>query len=181
MLIKVLAVEEPQKIQKGKSNWLEASVSYKDLELGKVSGKKLVSFKYPDVWKFFQSVNVGAEVNVTLEKIDEYWQWTSVNGENLDNPKQEAASNNPQAQRFITPVQTYKPTYETPEERAWKQILIVRQSSVTAAIAILQSAKNVLAVENVLATASQIEAWVNRDKAIQSLIDMPSELPAEVV
>lgn len=53
-----------------------------------------------------------------------------------------------------------KSTYETPEERAKKQVYIVRQSSVNAAIALLKTDKRVPAKEEIADTAQFFEAYV---------------------
>jgi hypothetical protein len=57
-------------------------------------------------------------------------------------------------------------TYETPEERAQRQVLIVRQSSVSSAIAVLGAgAKAPLKLEEVLTTAQAIADFVFQVKS----------------
>jgi hypothetical protein len=54
------------------------------------------------------------------------------------------------------PIASPKNTYETADERAHKQVYIVRQSSISSAIALLPKAK----VEDILQTAKQFEEYV---------------------
>lgn len=56
-----------------------------------------------------------------------------------------------------TPHASPKSTYETPEERAKKQVYIVRQSSISAAIAYIGKAAT---IEQLLTTAKAFEAYV---------------------
>ena len=53
-----------------------------------------------------------------------------------------------------------KSTYETPEERAKRQVLIVRQSSLSSAIELLKTDKKSPTVPEVLQVAKQFEAYV---------------------
>ena len=52
-------------------------------------------------------------------------------------------------------------SYETPEERALRQVLIVRQSNISSAVALLSvGGKSALKVEDVLVVAKQLEQYV---------------------
>lgn len=178
MKIKVLSVDKPQSIQKGKSQWEQMDVSYKNLETGKISGKTLISFKYPEVWKFFKEVDSGTEVNVHIEKIGEFWHWTGT-GDEVAQDKQADWPSKSVASPSAAPTSKYvNRDYETAEERAWRQILIVRQSSVSNAIASLRTEKAAPpSLDAILAAAAEIENWVNRNKAVQALVDLNDDIP----
>lgn len=128
-----------------------AEVAYKDHE-GKVSGKKIMSFVNKDVFNQVSKAKGGDVFDVTLAKDDAgYWQWTSITAltgitTNTNAPKANASP---------------KSTYETPEERAQKQVYIVRQSSLTNAIALANATGDKLATpESIIAVAKQFEAYV---------------------
>lgn len=71
------------------------------------------------------------------------------------------------------PVPT-KPTYETPAERAERQILIVRQSMVKAAIDFVNGQQQEVGVSEVLKIAQQFEAYV---LSLGSVADMENDIP----
>jgi hypothetical protein len=65
-----------------------------------------------------------------------------------------------------------KSTYETPEERAKRQVLIVRQSSLSSAIELLGvGAKSPAKVDDVIAVAKQFEGYVFGDENVK--VDQP--------
>ena len=76
-----------------------------------------------------------------------------------------------------------KSTYETPEERAKKQVYIIRQSSLSAAIGSLSvGAKSALKASDVIAVAEEYYAWVMQspEAAVkQDLFDMPNDMQVE--
>lgn len=52
--------------------------------------------------------------------------------------------------------------YETPDEREWNRVRIVRQSTLAQAVNVLKTDKTVPNVDEVLALASKFEEFVNR-------------------
>lgn len=71
-------------------------------------------------------------------------------------------------------------TYETPEERAIKQRLIVRQSSLSAAIEILKEDKKTpLNLENATALADSLTAWVyeSGNATANQIPDLGDDIP----
>lgn len=74
-------------------------------------------------------------------------------------------------------------TYETPQERAVRQRLIVRQSSLSAAIEILKEDKKTpLNLENATALADSLTQWVfevqgGKDAAMQNIQDLGDDIP----
>lgn len=108
---------------KGKYKMLE--VAYKAAD-GKVSAKKLMSFTFPDVFKVISSAKTGDVLSVTTVKNDKgFWDWTAVEqGSGTETATKATGASN------TTP----RSTYETAEERANRQVLIVRQSSLSNAV-----------------------------------------------
>lgn len=101
----------------------------------------------------------GDKFTAEMEKEGEFWNWKKLSKGVAENtaPKQEA---NASAGK-----QPYTPrpndTYETKEERGQRQVMIVRQSSLTAALKLLelQGAKKPTA-NDVVSIAAEFEAWV---------------------
>ena len=160
MRIKVLAVSPAQEVNKGKNTYSTMDVSFKNVDTGKIAGKTLISFKYPDLWNFFKTIVPETTVDVVVEKQGEFWNWVTaaIAPEVEGNPLTGALAG---GQGFTTPAWT-KPVsnYETREERSWRQVMIVRQSSVGYAVNLLKTEKNIPSLEEVLDVAKRIEQYV---------------------
>ena len=149
MLINILSVTI-ETVPTAKGSYQKASVAYKD-DKGKVTGKNIVSFIYPKVWEVISKAVGGERYDVTNEKIGENWNWTAITklGEG-EVPAAKAPTSTPAG----------KSTYETPEERAIKQVYIVRQSSISSAIAYATGVKAVKSVDDLLNIAKSFENYV---------------------
>mgnify|MGYP001576190980 FL=1 len=133
-----------------KGKYQQASVIYKGSD-GKVANKSVVSFVNKEVYTKLKDAQPGDLFEVESEKDDKgYWQWTKVNGvgKNVGGTAPAVGKVSPRS------------TYETPEERAAKQIYIVRQSSISASIALLKDVKHTPSVEEVIETAKAFEKYV---------------------
>lgn len=151
--IQILTVEDENR---GKYNML--TVNYKDLGLNKVSSKKLMSFKFPDLYKTLKSASGGDTFKINTEKNGEYRDWVSiVDGDSAPTTN---ASPSTGGSNKAAGNPTPKSTYETAEERAARQRLIVRQSSLTAAINILNSGTKKVDAKEVYSLAEDLTAWV---------------------
>jgi hypothetical protein len=159
---------------KGKYNQLE--VTYKNLEAGKVESKKLMSFVQPDQpYKALADAKAGNVFTVTMEKEESskdgksYWVWKQA--EQAAPGAASKMSTAPTTTGYTAP----KSNYETPEERAKKQVYIVRQSSLSNAIALLSvGAKLPPSTELVLQEAQKFTDFVFSEPKV-SLADMPSD------
>lgn len=151
MQIEILKVDVTQATNtKGKS-YNVAEVAYKNLDNGKVEGKKIVDFANKEVFGILSGAKSGTVFFVTAVKNEKsgYWDWAELT------PASGAPASGP-AKASPAP----KSNYETPEERAAKQVFIVRQSSVSSAIALLKTDKNVPKIEEVIDVAKVIENYV---------------------
>ncbi len=152
MLIQIIDVGTVQQesTKKGKS-YQSIEVTYKN-DQGQVSAKKLVSFANPSMFKEAQGWNKGDQIDVRTEKDENgYWQWTGVNA--AGTPKQENVA--PKETRVTGS------NYETKEERAQRQLYIIRQSSISSAVSLLSAgAKSSPSVEVVLDTAEKFYDYV---------------------
>lgn len=177
--IKVLNTEDTNK---GKYNQLE--VTYRDLNNGKTTSKKVMSFTAKEVYTSLKSAPIGSEWFVVSEKEGEYWQWKAVRPADATESQayQEAVAGKPSGSKS-TPAP--KSTYETPEERAARQRLIVRQSSLTAAVGILTVGAKKVDAEEVKSLAEELCAWVfetEKPKAlaagvVTSVEDLTEDIP----
>ena len=154
---------------KGKYKQLE--VAYKGQD-GKVSSKKIMSFAAPDVFKTLSSSKQGDEFSVVTVKNDKgYWDWTEVTqGTGGGAVKSAGATASPRS------------TYETPEERAARQVLIVRQSSVSNAIEFYKlNAKKQPAPQDIVELAKFFENYVYGKNATPAteggIAEMSDDIP----
>ena len=155
MQITVIDVGTPNThAAKNGRSYQSLEVTYKGVD-GKVGNKKLMSFTNPTVFKAAQEWSKGTVVDVTTQKDDQgYWQWTAIGGEVM---AQEAPSK-PAAAGVN---RTTGSNYETKEERAARQVYIVRQSSISAAVSTLTvGAKSAPSADSIIELAKQFEAYV---------------------
>ena len=168
MLINIVDVGAPNThAAKNGRSYQSIEVTYKN-DQGQTQSKKLMSFSNPTVFNHIRDLNKGDALNVTTEKdANGYWQWTGIGGDN-------AVSETKQA----TPATGGRVTgsnYETKEERAARQILIVRQSSLASAVELLGAGKS---VEDVIATAKQFEAYVfSKSTGIDAINELVDDIP----
>jgi hypothetical protein len=154
MQIKVVAVEILT-VPTAKGSYQTAEVTYKNVSFdNKVETKKLMSFTFKSVFDTIKNAQTGDTFTVSRSKNDKgYWDWTDIAAGNAA-----PATGEKEVAKAGTPVT--KSSFETAEERAKKQVYIVRQSSISAAIETLKTDKKNPTVEEVIAVAKQYEAYV---------------------
>ena len=153
----VVAVEhEVQVAKNGGGTYPGTRFSYRD-EAGALKEKGIHNnaFKFNATLKTqLSNLNPGQKFVMDIEKKGEFWNINSVL------PVEQAET---QVAKSVDSPYTNKPsvspksTYETPEERAKKQVYIVRQSSITAAI---NYRGTKVSIEDIITTAKQFEAYV---------------------
>jgi hypothetical protein len=176
MNITILSVDI-KTVPTAKGSYQTADVAYKNNSFqGKVEGKKVMSFgATKDSFSTLALAQPGESYEVTIVKNDKgYNDWVSM-------AKAEAGANSPAVSAPAggkAPAATPRSTYETPEERAQRQVLIVRQSSLSAAVnLLLAGAKTPPPVENVLALAKQFEDFVFGKQALGPISEMSDDFP----
>jgi len=107
------------------------------------------------------NASFGDVFNVSRVKNDKgFWDWTAVSTGDLGS---DAGATSAATSGYVAPIKTGtvvpKSNYETAEERAARQILIVRQSSVSSAVE-LAVANKVKDPSEVINIARQFEAYV---------------------
>jgi hypothetical protein len=151
MIIEIIDVGSPESVKTGKGQYQTLQVSFKN-EQGQVQGKKLMSFSNPAVFKDIQGYAKGDRVDVLTVKEGDYWQWKAIDKEGEAPPRPAAAPTSTGGGGKVI-----GSNYETAEERARRQVYIIRQSSLGTAVELLGSGA---AVADVINTAKQFEAYV---------------------
>ena len=175
--IEVINVQSSTKPAKN-GTYTQLDVAYKRVDTGKIEGKKVMSFVNKDIFNLFSKASAGQVYDITTEKVGEYWQWTEASvasgsgSASIDAPASKAFNASPAP----------KSTYETAEERAKRQILIVRQSSLAQAVDILSvnPGKDKLSLEDVLHLADKLVSWVFETAPPPSMDigDMDNDIPS---
>jgi len=131
------------------------------------------TLKYnPSLAEQLKGIAAGDNVVIDKEKEGDFWKVKSVTKNGSSAPTNETpASNGTTAKSTAAP----RSTYETPEERAARQVMIVRQSSLSTAVNLLAAnggKKN--SVKEVIKAAQEFEAYVMGmsfdDGTIESLV-----------
>lgn len=139
-------------------------------ERGENKTWKQMSFANPKVYDVLKAAKAGEVYQVTTGKNDkDFTVWSAIE-------KTDSIASTPSKQA-ATP---YKSTYETAEERALKQRLIVRQSALNQAVASLTpGAKAPIEFEKATALAEQYMEWVYEQPTVEvpSLLEMENDIP----
>jgi len=154
MLINIVDVGEPNThAAKNGRTYQSIEVTYKN-DQGQVANKKLMSFSNPTVFNHIKDLTKGTAINVTTVKdANGYWQWTGIG--------EDAVIGTIDAKPAATGGRVTGSKYETKEERAARQILIVRQSSLSSAVAlIVATSTEPTTTDNVIKIAKQFESYV---------------------
>lgn len=163
-----------------RGSYQELEVVYKNLTFqGKVESKKIMSFGAgANSFKALAEASAGTTWEITVVKNDKgYNDWT------VASPSDGVTQAATQAVSKAATTPAPRSNYETPEERAQRQVLIVRQSSLSSAVAMLTAgAKTPPKVEDVLALASRLEGFVFgiKDPGPTGFDDLPNFEEAEV-
>lgn len=166
--VEVLGITSETKPTSKGTTYVMLDVAFKNLTTGKTEGKKLVPFGDSEaVYKVFKDAKPGNQFTVTSEKGEKYWSWTGATA---------VAPGSIKGSEVSAKVTVPKSTYETPEERAKKQVYIVKQSSISNAIELLSvGAKSPANVQTVLDVAQKFTDWVLTEKPA-SLMEMQDDL-----
>lgn len=177
MIITIVNVSAPE--SRGTYQFVE--VVYKD-DQGRVNNRKVMSFgKTAQTFKDIQGYSSGEQVEVqtvreTGKDGQPYNNWVAVGpvGSLGASTPQEAS---PRPAANAAPAARSGSTYETPEERAKKQVYIVRQSSISAAIGTLAiGGKPTPDAKVVIDLAKKYEAYVfGLDVANETKQDLAAE------
>lgn len=174
MQIQILNVSiQTQPTKTGKTYQL-ADVAYKNLSFqGKIEGKKIMSFGVTaESFKTLSTAQPGDTFEVEVVKnAAGYNDWVGMSKSDGVVPSVPVGS------KPMATAQPAKSTYETAEERAKRQVLIVRQSSLSSAVACLAVGSKKVEPSDVLAVAEMFENYVFGTGKGSGFEDFPSDLP----
>lgn len=161
-------------VQKGRNKYQVANVVYTDN--GKNFNKKVMSFSNPAVFDTIQKAKQGETYEVKVVKDGEYYNWAAIN------PVGTARSTSVSGSQASTQSgKVIGSHYETPEERAKRQLMIVRQSSISNAIEYLKASERegdaAWNVNNVLDVAQEFVDFVYGNEAEKDLAEMDNDIP----
>ena len=153
-------------------------IMYKN-DQGQAQSKKLMSFANPAVFKAAQDWAKGDVIHVSTEKDQNgYWQWTAVGTADTttDNRGDDSSSATPTQAKAATRVSGSN--YETKDERAARQVMIVRQSSLSNAVATLAIEGSKATANDVVSLAKLYEGYVlGSEPSGASINDLESDIP----
>lgn len=173
MMIQIIGVSKPE-WKEGKVNAQTGKASkYQEVVLtysagGKTSTKKVMSFA--PVFNSIKESEGGEQYDVEMIKEGDFWNWKAM-------VKLDGSAASAPFTSDAKPQMTRPSTYETAEERAKKQVYIIRQSSLANAISLLAAnggKKNT--TEEVISTAEQFVSFVLGETA-PSVFDMEDDIP----
>jgi len=135
-----------------KGKYKIAVIDYLNQE-GRNEKKNVVSFGNKALYATLSAASKGDVFDVKLNKNDKgYWEFTEAT-------KSQGGSSSSQGSK-TSATASPKSTYETPEERAARQVYIIRQSSLSTAVNILSVGAKSVKLDDVLATAKVLEDFV---------------------
>lgn len=191
MQIQVLSAQVSTRNNKAGKPMQVLEVAYKNLTFqGKVESKQLFDFGVQkDTFKALAVATTGQVYEIDVVKNDAgYNDWVKISKSDGTGSAQTVATlSPPSGQSAGVATTSPRSTYETPEERAKKQIYIVRQSSISNAIDLLTTgAKNPPKIEDVIDAAKQFEDFIFGTGKTESVVsgdvstgieDLESDVP----
>jgi hypothetical protein len=181
--ITLLSVQITSAPNKNGKLFQTADAAYKNNSFqGKVEGKKVTQYNEAAFKVLADPSSIGKTFEVEIEKKDGFNNWVSMKQVGAGDVAQQTAQYAPhpagvKGAATSTPVRS---TYETPEERAIKQVYIVRQSSLTNAINTLGVGAKKLEPADVLKLAQEYTDFVFGKKSpgasgFEDFPDVPDE------
>lgn len=157
MKIKIIAVELNTAKTKTGKDYKVIECTFKNLSFGdKTETKKHNEYGDKTVFNTLKDAQPGDIITIQRKKDDAgYWQWIGV-GEGEDAPTPTKSGGSTASAGNAAP----KSNWETAEERAKRQIYIIRQSSLATAVEMLKTDKKSPSVAEVLDVAKVFEQYV---------------------
>lgn len=157
-------------VGEGRKKYGKAAVEY--TYNGEARKQNVMSFTNPDVFKKVQELT-GQTVEVEVGKNDRgYSEWRSISVGTSATSTAGVVGNAPATTRVTGS------NYETKEERAARQVLIVKQSSLSAAISTLTpGSKSAIDPKAVIETAQVFTDWVFESNDKSGFDNMEQDIP----
>jgi hypothetical protein len=152
--VKILDVNV-ENVVKGKSRYSKAAVTY--TYNGEARTQSIMSFTNPAIFKAVQE-KVGQEVEITITKnAAGYNEWASL--DEVGSAPAAAASGD-SSPVSTTGTRVTGSNYETPTERATRQVYIVKQSSLSTAVALAGHNEEPTTPAQIIEVAQLFADWV---------------------
>lgn len=165
MQIQVVSCSKPEWKEKGpKAKWQEVTLTY--VSGGKTSAKKFLSFD--PIFNKVKELEEGEQWDVVMEKEGDFWKWKSM---------EKMAAGSPTAANEGAKQMSRPSTYETAEERAKKQLYIIKQSCLGYALEYSKSVKALKTKEEVIELAQYFISYVVNEDSMQEIVDMKDDIP----
>lgn len=151
MTIKIVAVEVNNATTKTGKDYKFLDVMFKNVSFdNKAESKKIMPFGSKEVFATLEAAKAGDVFTVLREKDkDGYWQWIGIAAGNVTLETTMPTDTKPAQAATAAP----KSNFETAEERAKRQMLIVRQSATSTAVEFLNHNKKNYTMQDLLDTA----------------------------
>jgi hypothetical protein len=183
MQIQVLSNQVTTQTNKSGKPMQVLEVAYKNLTFqGKVESKKLFDFGVQaDTFKELVVAKPSAVYEVEVVKNQAgYNDWVKVT-KGVQNVTVEGGTMTPRGASSGAATAPAKGGWETPEERAKKQIYIIRQSSLSTAVAALSVGSKVHpTVKDIIEYAKQFESYVFGDSNTSEVVAKDRGLPEDM-
>ena len=162
--------------EKGKAKWQKLNVVFHNDSTGRVDGRNILSFTNKDVFGVLSGAQKDEVFEITeVQNAKGYPEIVKV--EKLDSAAVAVPASTSEAPSRGQPAP--RSNFETPEERAKRQELIVRQSSLSTAAAVLTvNAKGPIDADQLESLADRFVAWVwDRPDAMAAIAAMDNDIP----
>lgn len=178
MDIKVLnvSVEDNIPTKSGKGTYSKVIVTFNNLANGKVEAKQIFPFSTSkDVFEKIKQLEANQTYSVTMEKDQGgFWIWTDVARQ--DGAPEMAVQRSTAG--HTPPAAASRPQYETGDERAARQVFIIKQSSLANAINLLKTEKVSPSPQDVMKVAQLFTNWVMQTPSAElDIADMQDDIP----
>ncbi len=137
-------------------------LTHTDLGTKKTDGKKMIDI-YTDktLWAVMAAAKPGDVFNIDRVKNEKgFWEWKTATPTTAAAAAVAPVRSDPPAQASGTDKPARVGSWETPDERALKQIYIVRQSTINASIEFHKTQNEPVDVADILKTAKAFENYV---------------------
>lgn len=177
MKVQILQVSVSTKTSKTGKNFQNAEIAYKNFDSGKVESRNIT--EYSKTFKAVVETKPGQCLDVESQKNENgFWEWVAVKRIIVAEGDIPQTSQAPQTPGTLPPAVStpVRSTYETAEERAKKQVYIVRQSCLAQAVAFSLGghSRDDVSEDDVMKLAQRFTDWIFQK---EDLFDLPNDLP----
>lgn len=174
MQLEIIQIKQTQAITAGGKSYKKYEVTFKDLGKNAVSSKVVTSFSAQPVVDTLSVAQPGSVFEVSSQQNKAgFWEWTAMTPVAPGAVQVTGTIAGPTFPGQLAKAPG-KSTYETPEERAKRQVYIIKQSSIANAIALLSvGAKSAPTLGAVLDMAQSMSNFILNTQ----LVEIPNDNP----